>query len=602
MAADGTAGGGQIGQLFQEYAQLVNPVGQSLTWANLDAAMWNLNPHTKGDGSNTGTENHKGNFFRANYLDGGRGWLMGTAGTNSWVRTLPDPDGDGFGDHAGSMQWFINYATNTYPTGAATWSRKAMPGVGEGVDSDVNRQKGYGYKYLEFESRYGGWINCNVNPTTANDDYPNKPTVTYAGPVGYPVSGLNFTSSAFIDPQGTATYAAHEWRLAEISSPGITGYVPGSASKYEVESPWSSGELTGAPGAFSLPSNVTTPGKTYRARVRHKDATGNWSYWSDPVQFTASPPPPPGALIHYWNFNSSPAYLAPTYTAGGATINVAGTYLPDSGQSFAALNARNSDVAGSHLRVNNPLTSGTLVDAAIPTTGYTNILVQYETRRSGSGAGSQLVSYTLDGTTYIPLETLTIIDAAPVVKILDFRTILAANNNPNFALRITFAQGAGGTVGNNRFDNLTVEGDTIPGIFNTWKSSAFPNAADRMNPAISGPNAMPVGDGVCNLMRYALGVGPYEPVTGLMPTLTRAGAARKFRFPFDPTRTDLIWRVQATHDLSDWSHVVFDSQITPIPTLENGHLSVTLPEFLGPGPAPDPHMFTRLEVRLVTPQ
>jgi Lamin Tail Domain len=31
-------------------------------------------------------------------------------------------------------------------------------------------------------------------------------------------------------------------------------------------------------------------GHTYRARVRHKDNTGRWSYWSEPVQFTASLP------------------------------------------------------------------------------------------------------------------------------------------------------------------------------------------------------------------------------------------------------------------------------------------------------------------------
>lgn len=476
-----------------------------------------------------------------------------------------------------------------------------MPGVGEGVDSDVNRQKGYGYKYLEFESLYGGWINCNANPTTPPDnDYPNKPTVTYAGPAGFPVSDLNFTSSAFSDPQGSGTYAAHEWRVAEIAAPGITGYVAGTACKYELESSWTSGELSAAPGAFSIPISVTTPGKTYRARVRHKDATGNWSYWSAPVQFTATTPPPV-ALIHYWNFNSTAALLTPSYTAGGATLGVAGSYLADTGQSFVALNARNGDAAETHLRVNNPLTSGTLVSAAIPTTAYANILVQYETRRSGSGAGTQLVSYTLDGTTYIPLETFTIDDAAPVVKILDFRAIPAANNNPNFALLITFSQGAGGTAGNNRFDNLTVEGDAIPGIFNTWKSTAFPNPVDRANPAISGPNATPAGDGVCNLMRYALGVGPYDPVTHLMPTLIRSETARSFRFLFDPTRTDLIWRVRASHDLSDWSHVIFDSQTSPLTPLENGCLSVTLPEFLDTGPAPVPQMFIRLEVRLVIP-
>jgi hypothetical protein len=167
------------------------------------------------------------------------------------------------------------------------------------------------------------------------------------------VHQLAFTSSAFSDPQGAGTYAAHEWRIAEIQAPGIPGYVTGTPCKYEIETVWSSGELTGTPGAFELPLGIAEPGKTYRVRVRHKDGTGNWSYWSDPVQFEAAAAPP-GALIHYWNFNNTAALLTPTQTIGGGVLAVGGTYLSDTGQGFAALNARNGDPAGGHLRVNNP--------------------------------------------------------------------------------------------------------------------------------------------------------------------------------------------------------------------------------------------------------
>ena len=488
MGSDATASGGQIGQLIDEYAQMVSPTGQTLTWANLDAAMWNLNPHTAGSGGNTGQSSHKGNFFRANYLDGSRGGLGGTTPTGSWIRTLTDTDADGFSDHAGLMQWFVNFATNTWPGG--TWNRKAMPGIGDGTDSDANRQKGYGYKYLEFESLYGGWVDCNNNPTAAaNNDYPNKPTIGYAGIPGYPVNALSFASSAFSDPQGTNTYAAHEWRVAEIQAPGIAGYVAGTPRKYEAQTVWSSGELTATPGTFTIPLGVTEPGKTYRVRVHHKDTTGNWSYWSEPVQFGATAAPP-GVLIHYWNFNKSSALLVPTQTIGGGTLAVAGTYLSDNNQGFAALNARNGDAASTHLRVNNPLTSGTTVTAAMPTTGFQNILVKYETRRSTQGAGIQTVAYTVDGTSYVTLTTFTMLDADPVVETLDFRQIPAANNNPHFGIRITFTQGAGGIAGNNRFDDLTVEADALPGdpvlipggdadwnVAGNWASAAVPNGA-----------------------------------------------------------------------------------------------------------------------------
>jgi hypothetical protein len=599
MASDGASDGGQIGQLFAEHARFINPVGQSLTWAGLDAAMWNLNPKTTGSGANTGQSEHRGNFFRATYLDGPRGGLNGTTATGSWIRTLADPDADGFSDHAGLMRWFVNFATNTWPGG--TWNRKAMTGIGSGADPDANRQLGYGYKYLEFESLYGGWTDSNANPATpANNDYPNKPSVTYTGTAGFPVNGLNFISSAFGDPQGTTTFAAHEWRVAQIAAPGITGYVAGTPCKYELETLWSSGELATTPGAFSIPLGVTVPGTTYRIRVRHKDTSGNWSYWSDPVQFAATPAPP-GTLIHYWNFNNAATLLTPTSTRGGGALTVAGAYLADTGQNFAALNARNTDAAGYHLRVNNPLTSGTMVTSAIPTGGFEHILVKYETRRSAQGAGIQSVAYTLDGSTYTPLTSLAILDANPVLQSLDFRSIAGADNNPHFGLRITFTQGAGGIAGNNRFDNLTVEGDPLVEGFGAWQLTAFPDPADRANPAVSGLNASAAGDGVANIIRYALGVGPYDPVASLMPKLVKNGSTFDFRFRFDPTKTDLIWRVTASRDLRDWSQVVFDSRTSQLPLLDNGWLPVSLPAFLGSGPARDPAMFTRLEVLPLAP-
>ena len=48
-------------------------------------------------------------------------------------------------------------------------------------------------------------------------------------------------------------------------------------------------------GALRLPINIAKPGSTYRARVRMKDNTGRYSRWSEPLQFTATPPA--GAVV-----------------------------------------------------------------------------------------------------------------------------------------------------------------------------------------------------------------------------------------------------------------------------------------------------------------
>ena len=45
----------------------------------------------------------------------------------------------------------------------------------------------------------------------------------------------------------------------------------------------------------------------------------------------------------------------------------------------------------------------------------------------------------------------------PALVTLDFSGIDATDNNPNFKLKVEFQQGSGGTVGNNRFDNFTLE-------------------------------------------------------------------------------------------------------------------------------------------------
>lgn len=175
-------------------------------------------------------------------------------------------------------------------------------------------------------------------------------------------------------------------------------------------------------------------------------------------------------LIHYWNFNTSTSettLLTPSSTlvtgAGiqhikGSSSSTVETTSNTTGQGFETTNpnARNSDAAGSHLRFNNPI-GGTLV-FSIPTTGYTDIIIKYGTRRSGSGAGLQMIEYTTNGTNYTLFDSIAPVDGNPTTTTLDFSAITAVDNNANFKIRITFKVGGGGTGGNNRIDNFTAEG------------------------------------------------------------------------------------------------------------------------------------------------
>ncbi len=182
-------------------------------------------------------------------------------------------------------------------------------------------------------------------------------------------------------------------------------------------------------------------------------------------------------LIHYWNFNVPATQLNPSFSlVPGAAIAIdTGTVsvvASGTGQDFWGENAQFGDDAGAHLRLNNPI--GAVMDVDMPTTGFENVTVRYETRRSGSGAGTQILSYTLDGTNYVPLAALAVAEI-PTLYPFDFAEIPGADNNPNFGFRIEFAQGAGGDAGNNRFDNWTVEG--------------FPLDALNLPPEVSAPIA-----------------------------------------------------------------------------------------------------------------
>ncbi len=243
VCEDATPAGGQIGQLVDEYAQKVKPAGASPSLADLDAAMWNQNPRTNSTPSNAQT-NHRGNFFATPYVDSRFG--------GTWTRTLATAD------FAGSMKYLVDYATNTFPSGS-TWA------VNNGD------QRGYGYRYLLQES--------------TDAAVPARPVATYLGAASFPLDDLRFSSSAY---SGTNAFAAVQWRVGELSAPGIALHDPARPRIYEVTDVWRSSELA-ANATVSIPANSLVPGHTYRARVRHKDATGRWSRWSPAIQFTATP-------------------------------------------------------------------------------------------------------------------------------------------------------------------------------------------------------------------------------------------------------------------------------------------------------------------------
>lgn len=121
---------------------------------------------------------------------------------------------------------------------------------------------------------------------------------------------------------------------------------------------------------------------------------------------------------------------------------------------------------------------------------------------------------------------------------------------------------------------LEVRLDGLPTHFDAWRTAHF-SASDLSNPEVSGENAKPMGDGIANLLRYALGAGSNATVQ--LPEFTRNSGGLTFRFRYNPALFDLVYQVEASNDVGDWSNPVllFDSSISALQPDAQGWLSVT---------------------------
>lgn len=135
---------------------------------------------------------------------------------------------------------------------------------------------GYGYNLLQSQG--------------SDANIPATPSISYVGAAEYSVDQLVFQTSSFSDPQGAGTFANIQWRIAEVHNASVANFEQGEPYIYEIEGTWESGQLSTFDSQISIPANATEAGKTYRARVRMQDTSGNWSHWSDPIEFLATTP------------------------------------------------------------------------------------------------------------------------------------------------------------------------------------------------------------------------------------------------------------------------------------------------------------------------
>jgi hypothetical protein len=175
-------------------------------------------------------------------------------------------------------------------------------------------------------------------------------------------------------------------------------------------------------------------------------------------------------VIYYWHFNTltSPPDVVTipadyqliidaeplmTYTGTGPRDI-------DSANTGSAINLHQDQTAGNCARVRNPSDGRTLV-FDLPTSGYKDIKFAYAVERTNNGQLTNHVSYSVDGINFIQTgmsQTAFEVVVGYSLVDVDFSSLTAVDNNPDFKVRIVFEGNTAGDSGNNRYDNVTLKG------------------------------------------------------------------------------------------------------------------------------------------------
>ena len=149
------------------------------------------------------------------------------------------------------------------------------------------------------------------------------------------------------------------------------------------------------------------------------------------------------------------------------------------------------------------------------------------------------------------------------------------------------ASDAAGNTANRTF-TITITDPPAADSFAAWAGTNF-TSAELTDPEISGPNATPAGDGLSNLLKYALGLPPKTPsTTGIL--LSESGGSWSFTYRRPSSRPDLTYAVEISQDLANgpWTTSGVTHQRVATGEPETWRGSFTAP--------PDDGMFSRLKV------
>jgi hypothetical protein len=440
-------------------------------------------------------------------------------------------------------------------------------------------------------------ITSQVLTATEESLVPTTPVITVASGASssVPTNALTFASSAFAGKNGAA-FSAMKWRLAEVTEPGAPGYLPYdhiTRRLYEAgpQNTWESPELTTFGTNYTFPPIAAKVGHTYRARVKHRDASGRWSHWSTPVSFTAAAPditvylqslvvsqvmynpaPPSPAeqivaqdsdsfeWIELMNVGPGPLDLTPVRFTKGVDFNFAGSTVTTlaPGARVVVVNK----VAAFNARYAGKLDG---VQVAGEWTAGDNLSNGGEQVKLSYGAGTAIRDFTYDDVAPWPMEA----DAGHALVLVHPAGL------PDH------------DVGTNWRGSVTLHGS--PGFSDETSFATWATANGVTDPAMDED-----GDGLNNLAEYSLRSSPAVNSLSAFPVATVQAYGGQNHLTFTFTRNvaadDVMYIPEVSIDLANWqgdpANVVLVSETnhgdgTCTMVYRNGSpMSSSLPQFM----------------------
>ena len=396
---------------------------------------------------------------------------------------------------------------------------------------------------VEATSAAGAVVNYTVTAMDAGDGV-ITPTTTRASGSVFPLGTTTVTVSA-VDAAGNSSSASFQIRVVDTTPPVIT--LP---TNLTIEATSSAGAVAtftvtaidAVSGAItptlSRASGSVFPLGTTTVTATATDAAGNWG--SGTFQVTVRDTTPPVITV--------PANLTlEASSAAGAVATLTVTAIDAVSGAIAPTLSRAS---GSVFPLGTTTVTATATDAG---GNWGSGTFQVTVRETTPPAITVPANLTFEATSTagaVATFTVTAIDAVSGT----IAPTLSRASGSVFPLGTTTvtatATDAAGNTGSSTF-NVTVV-ISLPPTYALWKQASF-TPAEQADPAISGANADPDGDGLSNLMEYAFGLDPKVADPAALPAVSMQNGALTLTYTRLHDAGDLTYAVEASDDLISWS-------------------------------------------------